>query len=337
MKKNYLDDNNRGGLRCKDLGNSVKKIIPSPYSKPFIKQRSVSTTKSVATVKQVFTFHENSSINLSSFYHNPYFNSSKSISQPAPTDKTQMLKHSFYNHKTENSENDYNQLLEKDLKDNEDKFGIYQKHFTEFIQADKKNGEFLSKIKAGYEMRILSCENSLVEKLRNDIKDFQEQTSKEYKDRQLCLKKIEKLSRENLELSQILDEAQVKYDSVIGRMQEITLYDMGKIPKDEMTWKALAFENQSLAKFNRELQRDLKALATKEKKLSNLVDELKKKGFPVEKVYEKQISQSKRNDSTNNYSEDTDNEALVSGKPREIVKPSFVPKLKFGGIINDFH
>ncbi|OMJ86558.1 hypothetical protein SteCoe_11912 [Stentor coeruleus] len=347
MKKNYLDDNNRGRSKCTDLGKNIKNAISTPYSKPFIKPRSVSTTKSTTAVKQVSAIYANSSLNLSSFSHNPYFSSSKNFFQStAPVDKTQLLKSSFYDPKTEISEYDFDQLLEKDLKDHEDKFKIYQKYFTEFIKSDKKYGIFLSKIKAGYELRMLSCENSLVAKLKNDIKEFQEQVSKEYKDRQLCLKKIEKLSRENVELSKILDEAQVKYNNAIEKIKGITSYDMGKIPKDEMTWKALAFENQSLSKFNRELQRDLKALSAKEKKLSNLFIELKKQGFPVDQVYEKQgfpieqvyenqFTKSKIENSTNNYIEETDNEALVSGRPKEVIKPAFIPKLKLGTIIID--
>ncbi|OMJ93716.1 hypothetical protein SteCoe_3282 [Stentor coeruleus] len=322
MKKLDLDGKNRGRPKnSKDSGKSSKNLVPSPYSKPVIKPRSASNSKSTTNIKQPSTL---------------LFNSNKNLFQEStPIDKNPILKASLSEARFDISEDDFDKRLLKDLKtirNPDDEFDMYQKFFTEVIKADKKYGRILAKIKAGYDLKILSSENSIVTKLKNEIKEFQNQLSKEHKDRQLYVKKLEKLAKENVELSRLLDDAEIKYNTLVGRIKDITQYDVGKLPKDEMTWKALNYENQSLVKINKELQVDLKTISTKEKKLVGLLVEMKKQGYPVEQIYEKQISKSKRDISPGSYVEDTDNEDLVSGRAKEVAKPAIIPKLNLGDI-----
>ena len=110
-------------------------------------------------------------------------------------------------------------------------------------------------------------------------------------------------------------------------LQEISTFNINSIPKDEINWRALLFENKRLTQTNKELQVDLKCIALKEKRLVSLLMALKDQGYPVEEIYEKQIAKPKKTISPQNYVEDTDNEALVSGRVKVVAKPSVIPRL----------
>lgn len=116
------------------------------------------------------------------------------------------------------------------------------------------------------------------------------------------------------------------------KIQEIRKFDVESMSKDEITWKTLVFENQRLLKINKEMQNDIKSISAKEKKLVDLIIALKQHGYPVEQVYEKQNSKSKRSYSPQSYADDTDNEALVSSRVKTVAKPAIVPKLNLGGV-----
>ena len=59
---------------------------------------------------------------------------------------------------------------------------------------------------------------------------------------------------------------------------------------------------------------------------------LKKQGVPVEEIYEKQFVKDQKKEVENSPSEDTENEALVSGKPKTVIKPTNIPKLNLGDL-----
>lgn len=246
-------------------------------------------------------------------------------------EKKHAVKTSVSDIRIDSSSEDLYSKLSKDLKsakNSDEEFEICQRYFSELIKSDKKFSKTLLKIKNTYESRIQSSDLGLLSKLRNELKELQSQANKDYRDKQLYTKKIEKLAKENVELSRSLDDAEEKYNTVVVRLQEISSYDLQKIPKDEITWKALAMENQALCKINKEMQQDLKLISAKEKKLIGLLLELKRLGYPVEEIYEQKQAKTKREESPGSYVEDTDNEALVSGRAKEVAKPAFIPNLK---------
>lgn len=317
------DSKSRG--RSKGSGKNKGHNLQSPYSKPVSKTRSVSNSK-----------HSNSTKNLTLLTC-----SSKNLFQdlyPITFEKKHSVKNSFSEIRGELSLEELQSRLMRELKqarNSDEEFEIYQKCFSELIKFDKRQGKILNRIKLAYESRILSGDSGIVSKLRTEIKDLQAQASKDYKDKQLYTKKIEKLAKENVELSRSLDDAEEKYNLVLQRLQEITNYDLQKVPKDEITWKALAAENQSLVKINKDLQQDLKKISSKEKTLINLLLELKRLGYPVEEIYEQKSNKVQRQASPGSYVEDTDNEALVSGRAKSVAKPTCIPALKLKDIQND--
>lgn len=82
------------------------------------------------------------------------------------------------------------------------------------------------------------------------------------------------------------------------------------------------------------MRNELKNFAYKEKKLLKLILALKKRGFPVEEIYEKEV-QTKEKKRKYDYSysqsdecpDDTENEQLISGRAKEPIKPKIIPSL----------
>ena len=94
-------------------------------------------------------------------------------------------------------------------------------------------------------------------------------------------------------------------------------------------------ENQGLSRLNKEMQADIKTISSKEKKLVSLLVALKSQGYPVEEIYEKQLAKSMRSITPQGYSEDTDTEALISGRAKIVKKPAIIPKLNLDDVQND--
>mmetsp|Transcript_7184 Transcript_7184/g.7042 ORF Transcript_7184/g.7042 Transcript_7184/m.7042 type:complete len:114 (-) Transcript_7184:16-357(-) len=82
------------------------------------------------------------------------------------------------------------------------------------------------------------------------------------------------------------------------------------------------------------MRNELKSFAYKEKKLLKLILAMKKRGYPVEEIYEQEVrghSKKKKKDYEYNESDecpdDTENEQLVSGRPKSVEKPGMIPSL----------
>lgn len=325
MKKSGSDPKIRGRPNQK-LGNKPGKVA-SPYSRPTSKPRSSSASKIELKPGKVQNFEST---------HKALFQEP----DPAPINKKSFLRLAYSQSQfdsTRSEENIEKKLLNdiRNVKTPDQEFEIYQKYFADIIKLDKTFGKVLLKIKSGYDCKIANTENGLVNTLKNEIRGFQSLINKENKEKKLIMKKLEKLAKENVELSRALDETEEKCNVLGKRFHEISRFDVKEISKDEATWKALAYENKALAKRNKEMQVDLKNFVMKEKRLVSLIMVLKEKGYPVEEIYEKQVLKKKKPISPGSYVEDTDNEALVSERLKLVKKPAIIPKLNLDDVQPD--
>ena len=328
MKKSDSDEKSRRKIKKtkENIKNSKgTSIVSSPYIKP--KSRSLSNSKSI--------------LNLKSPTQTIFSNTKKLFqdSTPLSAKQKQFFKQTHPEIKLEiNADEDIEKRLMQDIKNaknTEHEFEIYQKYFGELIKLDKKYDRVLLMIKAGYDSRVANAESSLASRLKIEIKELQNIIQKENKEKKLFLRKLEKLSKENVELSRGLDDTESKYNDLIARLNEISKFDLSALPKEEITWKSLVLENQGLSRLNKEMQADIKTISSKEKKLVSLLVALKSQGYPVEEIYEKQLAKSMRSITPQGYSEDTDTEALISGRAKIVKKPAIIPKLNLDDVQND--
>jgi hypothetical protein len=283
----------------------------SPYSRPMVRKRSSSMPRTGLKLTESSLTSTQPSIETAFL----------SISS-----KTSLM-HSRNNSVFEEGlEKQYINDIQKSILPQE-KLKTAQKYFEHIIQTDIKHGQLLKYIKNLYEDNINNTAIQCIQKLKNEIKELQLQTSKESWEKQLFNKKYEKIVKENEGLAQTLDEVEGKYKNLLAKLKEISCIDIKQIPKDEITWKALVYENESLSRVNREISNELQKIMEKEKGLLENINYLKQEGASDLK---KSIINKPKEDKVSDTVYNTDDEALVSGRPKHVARPKSIPMLNFG-------
>ncbi|OMJ94472.1 hypothetical protein SteCoe_2377 [Stentor coeruleus] len=222
----------------------------------------------------------------------------------------------------------------KDKQMTSSRFDIFRMAFTDIIENDDNYGNLLKKIKEAYEQRMkldqIDTSKELVEKLKEEIRELREKVTSSKEDKKFLVKKIEKLAKENTELSRHLDDREGRYVDLQDKLIKLSKIDLEEIPKDDDSWKYLVSENQHLLKVCEEMRKDIKHLSRKEKKLVKLIVALKNRGYPIEDVYQEDVHKEKKKKvltCDEPVIDDSENEDLVSGRPLDVKKPDFIPKL----------
>lgn len=215
-----------------------------------------------------------------------------------------------------------------------DKFETIRAAFAEVIEKDEVFGTVLRKIKESYENKLkaeqLGPSKEVVEGLKDEMKVMKDKLKKDKENKKYLMKKIEKLAKENIELSRRLDDRESRYVDLQDKLIKLSKVTLEEIPTDEDSWKYLVSENQHLIKVCEDMRKDIKHLSHKEKKLVRLVIALKNRGFPVEDVYQEDVHREKPKKIKNcdePIIDDSDNEDLISGRAKEVAKPEIIPNL----------
>jgi len=214
-------------------------------------------------------------------------------------------------------------------------FGVYAEVFQEAIQLNKSFGPLLTKIKAAYEEQISS--QSEVEKLSSEVKELERTFTQEREEKQFALKKLEKFSLENLELSRCLDERENECLKLQEKLYQISQVDTKQLPTEEQAWQFLLSENHSYQELFSRMERDLTNFQNREKKLLRLLVAMKRRGYPVDDVYEEDVQKQKVKKPPAALElpsdvEDSEAEALIDGPPKRMQKPEGVPALRLSEV-----
>lgn len=214
-------------------------------------------------------------------------------------------------------------------------FGVYAEVFQEAIQLDKSFGPLLSKIKSAYEEQISG--QTEVEKLSSEVKELERTFTQEREERQFALKKLEKFSVENLELSRCLDERENECLKLQEKLYQISQVDTQKMPAEEQAWQFLLSENHSYQELFYRMERDLTNFQNREKKLLRLLVAMKRRGYPVDNVYEEDVQRPKVKKQPAALElpsevEDSEAETLIEGPAKRMQKPEAVPALRLSEV-----
>jgi hypothetical protein len=214
-------------------------------------------------------------------------------------------------------------------------FGVYSEVFQEAIQLDKNFGPLLGKIKAAYETQITG--QSEVEKLSAEVKDLERNFTQEREEKQFALKKLEKLSVENLELSRCLDDRENECMKLQEKLYQISQVDTKQLPSDDQAWQFLLSENHSYQELFSRMERDLANFESREKKLLRLLVAMKRRGYPVDDVYEEDVQKPKAKKpqvelELPSEMEDSEAEALLDGPAKIMLRPEAVPALRLSEV-----
>ena len=130
-----------------------------------------------------------------------------------------------------------NENLKKFKEKNSGKFEVYRNAFSEIIEKDENYRSLLKKIKDAYEQRLKVDEydssKDLIEKFKDEIRTMQEKILKGKEDKKFLVRKIEKLAKENAELSRHLDDRESRYIDLQDKLLKLSKIDLEEMPKDE--------------------------------------------------------------------------------------------------------
>lgn len=164
----------------------------------------------------------------------------------------------------------------------------YKQIFEEIILKDKVFGALIAKIKFAYEdwINLNSISISENNKLKEDIQEHTRKLTEKTEEIRQLHKKIQKFSRENVELGRALEQRDRDCRLLQEHLLKISDINIDEMPTDKSSWKVLIAENRTYTELCKRLKKKNKSLQSQEKKLMNLLWILKQKGYPVEEIYE---------------------------------------------------
>ena len=313
-------------------------INESPYSKKLIKHRSVSTLKDPSLsqpsgmvsppLKSKFPSTLKTKFNLSTSFMSKVKESNEIRSR-----STKKLV--LYNKKFPESDCDSLEFHIEELSKRHRENGIsselfekFEECFNELISKFPGLAGLLSKIKLAYNDWIKFKSFAEISQLQSEILEFRRKYSEEIEENKLLHRKIQKFSRENVELGRSLDEKDSNFRTLQEYLLKVTNINIDSLPQDKISWKVLVAENKSYADLCEKLKKKLKVMKKKENKLMKLFWIMKQKGYPVEELHEK-LGKKAREPSVNvSITELSDNEPINAEPAKFCPKPGNIPFLK---------
>lgn len=196
------------------------------------------------------------------------------------------------------------------------------------IGQNRPFSSVLTRVKAAYDAAYL--ETLEFRQLQTAFQSLTSDLQKEKEERRFVYKKLDKLAKENQELSKNLEERVGDCAELREKLLQIAQINTKKIPKTEENWKELVAENQQCQeKFNR-LEKDLTTYKKREKRLIKLVLALKGRNYPVDAVYEEDVHRPSRRSSCSEVSD------RVTAQPEPKVPPLQLPAAQEPGFHQEF-
>lgn len=207
-------------------------------------------------------------------------------------------------------------------------FQLFQQCFDEIIVKDLTFGPLLSKIKSVYNEWITMNAGGPddISKLKAEILEFSKKLTKETEENKILYRKMQKFSKENVEMGRTLEERENSFRSLQEYLLKVTNVDIESLPQDKMTWKILVAENKSYADLCARLKKRVKVMKKKENRFMKLFWNMKQKGYPVEEIYEKIDERSKQSVNVS-ITELSENEPINVEPAKNLPKPGNVPCL----------
>lgn len=148
----------------------------------------------------------------------------------------------------------------------------YRQIFEEIIIKDKLFGGLIGKIKFAYEdwINLNTISISENDKLKEDIQEHTRKFTEKIEEIRQLHKKIQKFSRENVELGRALEQRDSDCRLLQEHLLKIADINIDEIPTDKNSWKVLIAENKTYAELCKRLKKKNKSLQSQEK-LMNLL------------------------------------------------------------------
>jgi DNA repair exonuclease SbcCD ATPase subunit len=206
-------------------------------------------------------------------------------------------------------------------------FEKFQECFEEVIAKYASLGGLLNKIKSAYHDWIKFKTNSEISSLRSEIIEYRKRISEELEENKLLHRKIQKFSRENVELARNLDEKDKNFQTLQEYLVKVTNINIDSVPQDKISWKVVVAENKSYSDLCEKLKKKLKSMKKRQNKLMKLFWFMKQKGYPVEELHSK-LQKPEKAVLNVSITELSDNEPINIEPAKSRPKPGNVPVLQ---------
>lgn len=212
---------------------------------------------------------------------------------------------------------------------------VYSQAFQEVIELNPACKSLLGKIKAKYEswIRLVTeRERRSNDKYKSDIIHLQNSLLQAMEEKNEIAKKIEKLVQDNAELARLRENYQRKCSQYQEKLYEVANTSLDSFPPTEDAWKLVTSELISYKSWKKKVLLELKTTQSREKALSELVQAMKKRGYPIDEVYNSDIKPRRHTFSTRSE-ESEDSEAAP--QVRALAKMDTVPQLRLEEVQRD--
>ena len=209
-------------------------------------------------------------------------------------------------------------------KTKEENINVCRLILDELISYEKAFAPLLEKIKDQYEIFIKDkvVEN---ESIQCQIKEFNTLNS-------LLSSEVSKLLEEREELMSKYNSCNNISSKAADIMPEANQNNDIKENYDISYLKKLSEENQVLNEAFGSMQQDLKYYKNISKELTKLLLIIKKKGYPIEEIYNTEVKKKKTLPhylGDEGIPDDTDTENIITPKPSTFQRPNYIPALNF--------
>ena len=195
-------------------------------------------------------------------------------------------------------------------------------------------GSILDRVRTIYDSHILQLSHQL-QASQLELTSVQTSLSQEIEGKQVYKSKLEQIVRENVELSQACEAYQSKCFEYQEKLFDVACVELDQFPPNEKTWRLLISELETYKSWKETAVKEFKIAHSKEKKLVELIQALKKRGYPVEEVYRKDVKKKVDSERSSQCSSSSEAELLVTGPALVYPRPEYVPALQLQEVSRD--
>jgi len=189
----------------------------------------------------------------------------------------------------------------------------------------------LDRVRSIYDARMQALSDQM-DQSRSSLSTLQANFTKETEEKAAYKGKLERLARENVELSQTCEVYQTKCFEYQEKLFDVACVRLDSFPPEEKTWRLVMSELEAYKVWKDSALRELKAAKSRENKLIALIHALKKRGIPVEEIYAKDVRRVKASGRSSRSGSSSEAEPIASGPPLVYVRPERVPVLPLEAI-----
>jgi hypothetical protein len=216
---------------------------------------------------------------------------------------------------------------------------VYSRALVDIGGIDENLGCILGRIRGNFEGLLQSLSERFtaeINKSQIQIAALQANLLKEIDEKKQLKRKFEKIAKENVELCQSSDSFQQQCFEYQAKLHNIANAKMDNYPPSESAWRLMVSELGNYREWKEAASREMRMAQSKEKKLLALLNAIKKRGFPVEEVYESEIRKPLPQPSLPTEGEgESETEALATGPAPVRPRPTQVPSLSLDSVEPD--